>query len=239
MSIKEDRIKSLEKDFVIQAKTVFGDNLRSIILYGSILTENYNPLSSDINLLIILNKADPERIVVLGKYAAKTLQGNNITPTILSYNEFISSADIFPMEYFDIKELHKVLYGDDVFQGLEISRANLRLQTEDRLRGCINSLRQVLLLSESNPKYIANGVRHTHGLYNAIFRSILRLAGEEKIAYTYVENLKAVSEYIDFNPQPFKDICKIAKDTPIEGVVVDLVLALVNIVDFVDKLTIK
>ena len=239
MSIKEDRINSVEKDFVMQAKTAFGDNLRSIILYGSILTENYNPLSSDINLLIILNQADPERIVVLGKYAAKTLQNNNITPTILSWNEFISSADIFPMEYFDIKELHKVIYGDDVFQNLEISRANLRLQTEDRLRGCINSLRQVLLLSESNPKYIASGVRHTHGLYNAIFRSILRLVGEEKIAYTYVENLKAVSEYIDFNPQPFKDICRIEKDTPIESVVVDLVLALVNIVDFVDKLNIK
>lgn len=239
MSIKEDRLNAVEKDFMMQAKTAFGDNLKSIILYGSILTENYNPLSSDINLLMILNQADPERIIVLGKYAAKTLQNNSITPTILSYNEFISSADIFPMEYFDIKELHKTLYGDDVFQNLTISRANLRLQTEDRLRGCINSLRQVLLLSESNPKYIANGVRHTQGLYNAIFRSILRLVGEEKIAYTYVDNLKAASEYIDFNPQPFKDICRIAKDTPIENVVVDLILALVNIVDFVDKLNIK
>ena len=239
MSLKEDRLNAVEKDFVMQAKTAFGDNLKSIILYGSILTENYNPLSSDINLLMILNQADPERIIVLGKYAAKTLQSNSITPTILSYNEFISSADIFPMEYFDIKELHKTLYGDDVFQNLTISRANLRLQAEDRLRGCINSLRQVLLLSESNPKYIANGVRHTQGLYNAIFRSILRLVGEEKIAYTYVENLKAASEYIDFNPQPFKDICRIAKDTPIESVVVDLILALVNIVDFVDKLNIK
>ncbi|MBO7516562.1 MAG: hypothetical protein J6T61_02330 [Spirochaetia bacterium] len=239
MSVKQDRLNAVEKDFVMQAKTAFGDNLRSIILYGSILTENYNPLSSDINLLIILKQADPERIIVLGKYAAKILQSSKITPTILSYNEFISSADIFPMEYFDIKELHKTIYGDDVFKDLEISKANLRLQTEDRLRGCINSLRQVLLLSESNPKYIANGVRHTHGLYNAIFRSILRLVGEEKIAYTYVENLKAASEYIDFNPQPFKDICRIAKDTPIESVVVELVLALVNIVDFVDKLNIK
>ena len=239
MSVKQDRLNAVEKDFVMQAKTAFGDNLRSIILYGSILTENYNPLSSDINLLIILKQADPERIIVLGKYAAKILQSSKITPTILSYNEFISSADIFPMEYFDIKELHKTIYGDDVFKDLEISKANLRLQTEDRLRGCINSLRQVLLLSESNPKYIANGVRHTHGLYNAIFRSILRLVGEEKIAYTYVENLKAASEYIDFNPRPFKDICRIAKDTPIESVVVELVLALVNIVDFVDKLNIK
>ncbi|MBR5927522.1 MAG: hypothetical protein IKZ79_03625, partial [Spirochaetia bacterium] len=78
-----------------------------------------------------------------------------------------------------------------------------------------------------------------YGLYNVIFRSILRLVGEEKIAYTYRENLKAVSEYINFNPQPFKDICRIAKDTPIESVVVELVLALVNIVDFVDKLNIK
>ena len=239
MSIKDDRLEAVKKDFVMQAKTAFGDNLRSIILYGSILTENYNPVSSDINLIIILNQADPERIIVLGKYAAKTLQGNNITPTIMSYGEFTASADIFPMEYFDIKDLHQVLYGDDVFKDLSVSKANLRLQTEDRLRGCINSLRQVLLLSESNPKYIANGVRHTQGLYNAIFRSILRLVGEEKIAYTYMDNLKAASEYIDFNPQPFKDICRIAKDTPIESVVVDLVLALVNIVDFVDKLNIK
>jgi len=239
MSIKEDRLEAVEKDFVIQAKTAFGDNLQSIILYGSILTENYNPISSDINLLIILDHADPERIIVLGKYTSKILQENNITPTIMSHNEFISSADIFPMEYFDIRDLHKVLYGKDVFQDITLSRTNLRLQTEDRLRGCINSLRQVLLLSESNPRHIANGVRHTQGLYNAIFRSILRLVGEEKIAYTYRDNLKAASEYIDFNPQPFKDICRIAKDTPIESVVVELVLALVNIVDFVDKLNIK
>lgn len=236
MNLKESKQQRVEKDFVEQIKTAFGSNLRSVIMYGSILTENYNPLSSDINLLIILNEADPERIVVLGKYGAKTIRECNITTTIMSCNELISSADIFPMEYLDIRDLHKTLYGEDVFQDLTIPDSYLRHQIEDRLRGCINSLRQILLLSESNPKYIANGIRHTHGLYNAIFRTILRLLKSDKLSYNYLENLDAASKHIGFNPKPFRDICRITKETPVENLVTDLVLQLVDIVNFVDKL---
>lgn len=141
---QKEKLAKVEKDFTEQVKTAFGTNLHSIIVYGSILTETFNPIQSDINVLIIPKEADPERIVVLGKYCAKLIREYNITPTVMSYDEFISSANIFPMEYYDIKDIHKTIYGEDIMDKIVITDSNLRHQVEDRLRGCINSLRQVL-----------------------------------------------------------------------------------------------
>ncbi|MCQ2603423.1 MAG: hypothetical protein MJ215_00025 [Spirochaetia bacterium] len=233
---QDERLAKVEKELLPQIKTAFGENLHSVIIYGSILTKQFNPLTSDVNVLIIPKEADPERIVVLGKYCAKTFTQYKITPTVMSCREFIDSADVFPMEYLDIKDKHKTIYGEDITDRLDITTRNLRHQVEDRLRGCINSLRQVLMLSDSRPRLLALGVRNTHGLYNAIFRAILRLKKHPEVYFSYKNNLTALSEYINFDIDPFLQLRSINKETPLEKVICDAILQLLIIVEDVDKM---
>ena len=239
MNLIKDKLEKIEKEFTEQVKTAFGSNLHSAYIYGSILTDSFNPATSDVNVLVIPYDANPDRIIVLGKYSAKLIRLLNINPTIMSYDEFLASADIFPMEYYDIKDFHKTLTGEDITEKLVISDRNLRLQVEDRLRGCISSLRQVLILSESNPRLIANGIRNTHSFYNAVFRGILRLKKHPDISYDYLKNLNAVAGYIDFNPKPFKDVMRIFKETPVEELTIDLVTQLSVIAANIDKMVVS
>lgn len=236
MNLIKDKLEKIENEFTEQVKTTFGSNLHSAYIYGSILTDSFNPATSDVNVLVIPYEASPERLIVLGKYSGKLIRLLNINPTVMSHDEFIASADIFPMEYHDIKDFHKTLVGEDLTEKLVISDRNLRLQVEDRLRGCINSLRQVLVLSESNPRIIANGIRNTHSFYNAIFRGILRLYKHPEISYDYLKNLKAVSEYMDIEPKPFRDVMRIFKDTPVESLTEDLIIQFTTIVNKIDRL---
>ena len=44
--------------------------------------------------------------------------------------EWRGSADIFPMEYADILERHRVLHGTAPFEGVTVDARDLRLQLE-------------------------------------------------------------------------------------------------------------
>ena len=120
MNLIKDKLEKIEKEFTEQVKTAFGSNLHSAYIYGSILTDSFNPATSDVNVLVIPYDADPDRIIVLGKYSAKLIRLLNINPTIMSYDEFLASADIFPMEYYDIKDFHKTLTGEDITENIKL-----------------------------------------------------------------------------------------------------------------------
>jgi hypothetical protein len=53
-----------------------------------------------------------------------------------------SSTDTFPIEFRDIREQHRVLWGEDVITGIQIGDAHYRIQVEHDLRSKLLRLRQ-------------------------------------------------------------------------------------------------
>ena len=126
-----EKIRSIvEKDFVQLIKTVFGTNLGAITLYGSYVKERFNPGVSDVNVLVTLSTVDPKAVRRLGTEGRRLIKRGRITPLVLSKDEFLTSADVFPMEYLDIVQHHRVLHGDDPTTGLKIDNTNLRHEIE-------------------------------------------------------------------------------------------------------------
>lgn len=236
---KKEKLAKIRKEFLDSLKTVHGRNLNSVIIYGSILSGGFDPNLSDINLLILLNEANPEQIIKMGKYCAKMIKECNITPMVMSIEEFRTSADIFPMEYYDIKEFHETIFGEDAAEKIIIEGENLRHQTEERLRGCINSLRQILMFSGGDPETLFIAAKNTKGICNTIFRSILRLKRFSEISLDYEKNIKALNKYIDFNTFTFMNLQKAAKDNHAEEMICDLLLQLLKIVNEIDKTDIE
>jgi len=68
-------------------------------------------------------------------------QGNP-SPLLLSENELRTSTDCFPVEFHDMQERHRILYGADVIQDLVIERTFYRAQVEMELRAKLLRLRQ-------------------------------------------------------------------------------------------------
>ena len=69
-------------------------------------------------------------------------EAGNPPPMTFTVKEWKSSSDIFPMEYADILERHRVLFGDPPFDGIRVSPTELRLQVEHETMGKLLQLRQ-------------------------------------------------------------------------------------------------
>jgi predicted nucleotidyltransferase len=189
---QEQVLEQVRERFVPKVEEAFGANLRSITLYGSILTDRFNPRYSDVNVLILLAEADPKAVIALGKSGSSLIRKLRITPLLLTEAEFTSSSDVFPMEYLDIVETRRVLVGDDIAARLDITKTNLRHQVEEQLRGSITALRQALLGARGRDPLMARILREWFGAQNALFRGLLRLHGEASIPTTATETITRV-----------------------------------------------
>ena len=119
MSRSREKIKqAVEAEFVALARSVFGEKLVSLVLYGSYLKETFSPGVSDINVLVIVGENSESALRELGAKGNGIMRRNRITPLVLSRREFVTSSDVFPMEYLDIVETHKVLMGPELLRTL-------------------------------------------------------------------------------------------------------------------------
>ena len=100
--------QAVETEFVALARRIFGEQLVSLVIYGSYLKDTFTPGVSDVNVLVILAKNQPEALAQLGAHGSRFLRRNKITPLILSRQEFVSSADVFPMESVAVAVMNSV-----------------------------------------------------------------------------------------------------------------------------------
>ena len=146
----QDKIERLLADFVNRARDIYRDELVSIILYGSAASGEFSARHSNVNIAVILRDtslANLSRIApLLNKYKFRPLKVIFFTEIYIK-----NSADVFPIEFLDIKENHKILYGSDLLAGLKIDIKNLRFQCEQELKSKILSVKRVYLAGMNDP----------------------------------------------------------------------------------------
>ncbi len=174
----EKIIADLESKLVPAAEEVFSGDLFSVVLYGSAARGTYRRGISDVNVLIVLEKSSPDRIFLFGKKAKRLIRRHRITPLIMSREEFAGSADVFPMEYGDIRDAHRLLRGTEIDFPVP-TRTNLRHQIEERLRGAVNDLRQMLIAAGGRERPLGFYLKSWSGAPNALFRGLARLKKPE------------------------------------------------------------
>jgi hypothetical protein len=178
MTKEQDRILgNVESIFLPHLTRIFEANLAVAMLYGSAVKGTFTDGMSDVNILVLLQKADPASVIQLGKKARSCMRKNRINPLLLTEEEYLASADVFPLEYLDIADSRKVIHGDDPTKKLDITRANLRHQVEAQLRGTIADLRRALLASSGRERLLRRHLKEWFGSQNALLRGLLRLGG--------------------------------------------------------------
>lgn len=231
----------VEETFLEILKEIFGDNLFSVSLYGSAAGGNFVDGVSDINVLILIENSDPEQIEKLGIKAHKIIKKFKITPLLLSKTEFINSADVFPMEYFDIQDRHTLLHGEDETTKLSLSRTNLRHQLEDRLRGNVASLRQLLIASGGKERFLGRALKNWYGSLNALFKGLLRLRGISPVPSDSEEVIDKMKDMFQLNSDPFLELIRFRKGEKVKpkNLLYALISSLESLVALVDKLDLK
>src|ERR1700733_13191 len=118
------------------------DRLVSVILYGSAASGNHHGEFSDLNVLCVLTKVTPAELADSEPIFKWWREQGNPAPLLLSEDELLTSTDCFPVEFHDMQERHRVLYGADVIKDLVIDRTFYRAQVEMELRAKLLRLRQ-------------------------------------------------------------------------------------------------
>jgi predicted nucleotidyltransferase len=153
----------------------FGDNLESLVLYGSAATADFHPQLSDINLALVLKRIDLYTLDIVKQFLRKTGGRQIKTPLLLTREYIRTSVDVFPIEFLEIKEKHRLLWGEDVFGSLEIDLKNLRHECEHELKGRLMRLRQSFIEVRESSKAIRQLLLAAHQANYPAFRTALRL----------------------------------------------------------------
>jgi hypothetical protein len=130
------------QDLVDRLKKAQRDRLVSVILYGSGAGGNHHGEFSDLNVLCVLTRVTPAELADCEPVFKWWRAQGNPSPLLLSEEEVRTSTDCFPIEFQDILERRRVLFGKDAISGLSIDKTFYRAQIELELRAKLLRLRQ-------------------------------------------------------------------------------------------------
>src|SRR5437764_684731 len=150
--VDEKQIGGFVDKFVEKMRTAAGENLVSIVLYGSAAEGEFHPEYSDLNMLCVLRDASFPSLNKITGVVEWWRGKKHHPPLILTETDLRTSADVFSIEFLDMKTRHRVLYGEDVLRHTEVPMHLHRSQVEYELREKLFLLRQHLLVAGNNEK---------------------------------------------------------------------------------------
>lgn len=179
-----------------------GQDLVSLVLYGSAARGDFSPDRSDLNLLLILADASPARLRPIGPAVHAWVKAGHPPPLIFSQQGWHASTDVFPLEVEDMRQAHRVLRGQDPFLGLNTSPVDLRYQLEREVLGKLLQLRAEYVASGPHPKALSALLANSAATFFVLFRAVLRLRGSV-VPTTPGELVKAAAQVAGFDPTAF------------------------------------
>ncbi len=160
-------------------RSTHGDNLASVMLYGSAATGDHVELRSDYNLLIALNRITPEDLRLAQAPMREWRRLGHPLPVYFTFAELRDAADVFPIEFHQMERARVVLYGRDPFESFSISDENLRHQTEYELRSKLLQLRRLYIPASVSASKLQNLMRDSLASFATLFAPVLLLHGIE------------------------------------------------------------
>src|SRR4029450_12742263 len=96
-------------------RATHGDNLASVVLYGSAAAGDHIELRSDYNLLIALHRITPADLRTAQPPMREWQRLGHPLPVYFTVEELADAGDVFPIEFHQMAKARGVLYGKDSF----------------------------------------------------------------------------------------------------------------------------
>lgn len=200
-TVVQDALNGLIKDL----SATHGENLASVVLYGSAAAGDSIELRSDYNLLITLNRITPEDLRLAQAPMREWQRLGHPLPVYFTTEELSDAADVFPIEFHQMANARVVLYGRDPFELIKLSDANLRHQTEYELRSKLIQLRRMYIPASVSSEKLCDLMSDSLASFAALFRAVLILYGEEA-PVAKPDCVRVTARRFELDPDPFEKI---------------------------------
>jgi len=195
MSMDESKLN----EFVERARKAAGENLEAVILFGSAASGDYEEGFSDLNLFCLVRDSSAKSLHALGDVAKWWAKQKQPPPQVMTRAELENSVDVFTIELMDMQQHHRVLFGNDVFQRLEIPLDRHRVQLEYELREKTLLLRQEFLLASGRDKVLWELMLHSLPSFLTLFRHALIAMGKPS-TQARRDALQTLGTHLGFDP---------------------------------------
>lgn len=205
-----ERFEEKLKVFCQDLQRQYSDKLVSVILYGSFAKGNFIPKMSDINLMVVLKKIEFEDLSKAVKIFNSWGKIGRATPLLFTEEYINRSIDVFPIEFSDMKENYRILYGKDVLSDIKVDDKNLRYACERELKEALIKLRQSFVEARGSSSILQRIMINSFSSIMAILRNLLKITGVA-LSYDTEELLAALSEKFDFSKDVASTIFRLKK----------------------------
>jgi nucleotidyltransferase-like protein len=200
-AVPEDKVN----EFVSRLREAAGANLESVILFGSAVAGDFHPEFSNVNLFCVVRESSFAALQAVSPAVKWWDRQKQPPPLFMTRNEVERSIDVFSIELIDMQQHHRVLFGEDVLQGLEIPANLHRMQVEYELREKLALLRQHLLLASGNDSRLWELLTRSVSSFVTLFRHTLMVL-DQAAPQRKREAIHALSQQIKFDPTGVLDV---------------------------------
>jgi hypothetical protein len=165
---------------VERLQAALGDNLKSISVVGSSLTQEFRPKISDINTVVLLDTYNSPALSAVALLAPQMSRQRLSPPLLLTAFYIDRSRDVFGVEFLDFQLVHETILGADPFAALQFDKKNVRLQCERELKAMLVRLRQGYLAALGNKKMVRDILISTAKGLTPLLRAMLWLQDADR-----------------------------------------------------------
>ncbi len=186
-----EKIRILVNRFTKALVNEFGENLYSVILFGSAArvmhqadlasqasSDDFKEGKSDINITIILEQVGTNELNMILNIGRKFKKSGLAIPLVFKRGHIPTSLDTFPLEFSDMKQNHIVLYGADPLAEAQIETKNLRHQCEVEFKGKLIQLRCGYLVAGENKDNLTELISASVSSILTACRGMARISGK-------------------------------------------------------------
>jgi hypothetical protein len=154
---------------------IFRERLLAVVAYGQ-------PAASPAPSLVLVSAITADDLDQCAARAGSWHKAGCATPLLLTPSEFAGSLDAFPIEYGEILDTHRVVYGEDPFTGLTIRTEDLRRECETQVKSHLVHLRENYIECRGRQSDISALVSEAAPAFVVILRRLARLDGHPSAA---------------------------------------------------------
>jgi predicted nucleotidyltransferase len=171
----EDTLEWFKRDII----EIFGNELVSLVLYGSAATQDYVPKRSNINFLVVLTEEGMTDVWKAHHSLGRWRKRRIALPFFMTASYIGSSCDSFPIEFLNMRLAYHVLFGENPLKDIKIRNQDMRLQCEHELKSKLLWLRQGVVVAGGRAFDLKRLVSESLVSIAAIFRALLFLKNRD------------------------------------------------------------
>ena len=128
--------------YVKDVQRVYGDALDGVLLYGSAVRGEFLPGRSNLNIVLVVKFAKTDQLKKYSALHRRWAKEQIVVPLIVTQTDLPAMSLVFPLEYIELQEHHRLLAGQDPFVGFKVDQRHLLAEVLQSLRGNLLRVRQ-------------------------------------------------------------------------------------------------